>query len=121
MNLLLTKARLNTLRQRIYGSNVQAAFFKVTPTLGETAIGTITDGFYFQRERRAGQEIDGSGVTFWLSSSAAINRSQLTLGGVVALTVDGITFRYKIATLLPMQQIGSGYTMRLSPLRGATS
>jgi hypothetical protein len=111
---------LNRITRTLYGRGAQVVFYKATPAAGETAIATITSGFHFQRERRAGQEIDGSGVRMWLSKDAAITRSQLNPGGVVALTVDGITTRYKIGELLPMQQLGSGYTIRLEPLTGAT-
>jgi hypothetical protein len=120
MTELLTKTRLNALARTTYGPSIQVVFYKVTPTGGETEIATLTQGFFFVRERRAGQEIDGSGVRFWLSADAAISRSQLSIGGVVAITVKGITTRYKISELLPMQQLGAGYVMRLSPQKGAT-
>jgi hypothetical protein len=93
-------------------------FYKVTPADGEVEIATLTNGFFFVREQRAGQEIDGSGVKFWLSIDAA--PSQLSIGGVVAITVKSRTTRYKISNLLPMQQIGAGYVLRLSPQKGAT-
>jgi len=95
-------------------------FYKVTPTAGETEIAALTSGFFFVREQRAGQEIDGSGVKMWLSVDAAITRAQLNIGGAVAITVRGITTRYKISDLLPMQQLGAGYVLRLSPQKGAT-
>lgn len=120
MNALLTKSRLDALRRALYGPNVQATFYKVTPALGETQIATITSAFHFQREQRAGQEIDGSGVKMWLSSSALITRAQLKIGATVTLTVEGITTRYVIGDLLPMQQIGAGYVLRLKPQNGAT-
>lgn len=115
---LLSKTRLNTLTRRTYGRNITVAFYKVTPTAGETEIATLTSGFFFVREQRAGQEIDGSGVKFWLSADAA--PSQLSIGGVVAITVKNRTTRYKISDLLPMQQLGSGYVLRLSPQKGPT-
>jgi hypothetical protein len=121
MTILLSKKRLNTLRQTIYGSNIQAVFYKVTPAAGPVEIGRIISGFYMQRERRAGQEIDGSGVRFWMSADAAIDRSLLQNGARVDLIIDGRTMIYTIVELLPMQQLGSGYTMRLSPQKGATA
>lgn len=121
MNALLSKKRLNTLRQIIYGSNIQAVFYKVTPGAGPVEIGRITSGFYSQRERRAGQEIDGSGVKFWMSADAGIDRSVLHVGARVDLIIDGRTMIYTISELLAMQQLGAGYVMRLTPSKGATA
>jgi len=121
MNALLSKKRLNSLRRIVYGSNVEAVFYKVTPGAGPIEIGRITSGFYQQRERRAGQEIDGSGVRFWLAADAGIDKSLLHNGARVDLIIDGRTMIYTIVELLPMQQLGAGYTMRLSPQKGATA
>lgn len=120
MRPLLSENRLNKITRSLYGRNVQAVFYKVTPAAGETAIATITSGFTFVRERGAGQGVDGSGVKMWLSKDAAINVSQLRIGVAVALAIDGVTKRYSIAELLPMQQLGAGYVLRLKPLQGAT-
>lgn len=119
MKPLLSKRRLDKLRRVIYGA-ASVTFYKVTPALGEVEIATLTSGFTFVRERRAGQEIDGSGVKMWLSADAAITRSQLNIGGVVEITVNGVTTRYAISELLPQQQIGAGYVLRLIPQKGAT-
>lgn len=120
MNALLSKSRLNRIRRQLYGRGAKMTFFKVTPSVGETEIGSVTTGFTFVRERRAGQEIDGSGVKVWLAEGA-ISRSLLHVGAVAVVTVNNRTFRYKISELLPQQQIGAGYVMRLSPLQGATT
>jgi len=119
MNALLSKRRLDEIRRRLYGANCRAVFYKITPQAGETPMATITDGFLFVRERRAGQEIDGSGVKFWLASDM-VDESLLRVGAAVALTVNNQTLRYKINELLPQQQVGAGYVMRLAPLVGAT-
>jgi hypothetical protein len=107
------------MRRTLYGQGAQAVFYKVTPTAGETVIATLTSGFFFVREKRAGQEIDGSGVKMWLDAGAT-DRPLLHYGGVVALTAGGITTRYSIVELLPQQQLGAGYVLRLTPLTGAT-
>src|SRR5262249_48189270 len=100
----------------LYGS-AQVVFYSVTPTAGESAIGTLTDGFAFVREPRAVRSAGaiGPGVTLWLSNEAAITRSQLNVGGAVAITINGLTTRYAISELLPQQQIGAGYVLRLIP------
>lgn len=118
--ILLSNIRLDVMRQALYGRSVEAVFKKVTPTAGETEIGRITSGFHFQREQAAGREIDGSGVKFWLAKDAAIESSSLHIGAVVDISVNGRTTRHSIASLLPMQQMGSGYVLRLRPLQGAT-
>jgi len=116
---LLSKSRLDTIRRRLYGPNVQVTLYRVTPAQGETEIATITSGFLFVRERRAGQEIDGSGVKFWLAAEV-IDRETLSIGSSLALTINGVATRYRISDLLPQQQVGAGYVLRLSPQRGAT-
>lgn len=121
MNVLLSKTRLNTIRQNLYGSAVEAVFYKITPAAGPVEIGRITSGFLPVRERRAGQEIDGSGVRFWLSADAGIDRALLQIGARVDVIIGDRTMIYKISELLPMQQLGSGYTLRLSPQKGATA
>jgi hypothetical protein len=118
MTALLTKSRLDQMRRALYGRNVQAVFYGLTPADGEVEIGTITSGFNFVRER-AKEENNGK-VKFWLSADAAIDRTQLHVGATVALTIDGQTLRYEINELLPMQQVGAGYVLRLLPLTGAT-
>lgn len=65
MKALLSKTRLNRINRALYG-RATAVFYKVTPAAGETIIATLTGGFTYVRERRAGQEIDGSGVKLWL-------------------------------------------------------
>lgn len=121
MTVLISKTRLDEMRRLTYGANVEAVFYKVTPSSGPVEIGRISNGFHFVRERRAGQEIDGSGVKFWLSVDAAIDRSLLNTGARVDLIINGRTWIYKLSELLPMQQIGSGYVLRLSPQKGATA
>lgn len=118
--ILLSNIRLDVMRQSLYGRNVEAVFKKVTPSLGESEIGRIKSGFHFQREQAAGREIDGSGWKFWLSKNAGIERSSLHVGVIVDISVNGIATRHSIADLLPMQQVGSGYVLRLRPLNGAT-
>lgn len=97
-------------------------FSTITPTAGEVEIGRIRSGFSFVRERTRGADINvmGVGVQLWLSADAAIDPSKLKIGGVVALTVNGQTLRYSIDQLLPQQQLGAGYILRLTPLQGAT-
>lgn len=118
---LLSKTQLNTIRQHLYGPSVEAVFYKIVPATGPVEIGRITSGFTFVRERRAGQEIDGSGVKLWMSADAGIDRSLLQLGARVDLVIKDRTMIYKISDLLPQQQIGAGYVLRLSPQKGATS
>lgn len=119
MTTLLSKSRLDTMRRTLYGRNVRAVFYKVTPAAGETEIKTITSGFHFVREKRAGQEIDGSGVKMWLAAGM-VDKDKLKIGAACALTIDGATTRYSVGDLLPQQQLGAGFVLRLKPLNGAT-
>jgi hypothetical protein len=120
---LLSNTRLNKINRTLYGRGVQVAFYSVTPIAGETAIATLTSGFTFVREPRAMKTVGGfgSGVTLLLAADAGISRSQLNVGGAVALTINGVTTRYAISELLPQQQVGAGYVLRLMPLQGATA
>lgn len=115
---LLTKSRLDTMRRALYGSNVKAVFYRATPAAGETEIASITSGFHMVREKKAGRDIDGSGVKMWLAAGM-VERSSLKIGAVCALTINGVTTRYSVGDLLPGQQIGSAFVLRLKPLTGA--
>lgn len=119
MNALLSKPILDTMRRTLYGSGAKLVFKKVTPTAGEAEIATITSGFHFQREQRAGQEIDGSGVNVWLAAGV-VDKSKLHIGVRVDVTTNNVTTRYSISKLEPMQQLGAGFVLRLRPLQGAT-
>jgi hypothetical protein len=119
MKTLLSKNRLNLITRTLYGRGAKTVFYKVTPTIGETIIATITGGFTFVREQRAGQEIDGSGVKFWISASV-IDRATLSNAAAAEITANGVTTRYAISDLLPQQQLGAGYVLRLKPQKGAT-
>jgi hypothetical protein len=119
MKPLLSKSILDRMNRTLYPAGAKATFYKVTPTDGEVEIGSITSGFLINREQRAAGR-DGTGVNMRLSADAAIAQSALHVGAEVALTIDGQTRRYSLVELLPMQQLGSGYTLRLLPLEGAT-
>lgn len=116
---LLSKSVLNKINRTLYGSSAKVEFFKVTPIDGEVELGTITSGFTLVREQ-PGAGRDGSGVKLLLSEDA-IARETLNLSSMVAVTIDGNTTKYTKAQLLPQQQIGAGYVMRLLPQRGATA
>ncbi len=116
---LLDKSTLDEINRTLYPRGVTATFYKVTPAAGEVEIGSITSGFQVDRERKAAGK-DGAGVAMRLSAEANIDASTLKIGAEVALTINGQTRRYSIDELLPMQQLGSGYILRLSPLQGAT-
>ncbi len=106
----------------LYGA-ATIVFYSVTPAAGETEIATLKSGFTFVREPRAMKAIGGfgAGVTLLLAADAGISRSQLNIGGAVAITVNGLTTRYAIVELLPQQQIGAGYVLRLMPQKGAAA
>jgi hypothetical protein len=117
---ILTKAILNSITNTLY-TGATVAFFSVSPIAGETPITTLTEGFAFARSHRGSQGTDSSSVNLWLAEDATITRAQLNLAGVVVITGNGVTTRYKITELLPLQQIGGGYVLRLSPQKGATA
>jgi hypothetical protein len=119
MKSLLSKSRLDKMRRVLYGRSVEAVFYGVTPEAGESEIGRITSGFHFLRER-AKEGDDNGRVKFWLSTDAAIDREDLRVGAAMALIIDGRESRYSIHELLPQQQIGAGYVLRLTPKTGAT-
>src|SRR5262249_42613034 len=115
---LLTKTILNSITNTLY-TGATVGFYSVTPTGGETLITTLTDGFPFVGERRAGPDRDGRGVKLWLAGDASITLAQLKVGGVAVITANGVTTRYGISELLPQEQIGAGYFLRLLPQKGA--
>lgn len=117
--ILLTKSRLDQMRHALYGPNVQATFYKVTPAAGEVEIGSIKSGFLINREQRSAGR-DGQGCKMILATNAGIDRDDLSLGAAVAVTTNDQTTRYTIDELLPTQQVGAGYVLRLLPLTGAT-
>ena len=118
MKPLLSKSILNCMTRTLY-RRAEAVFYSVTPAEGEVEIGRITEGFTIVRER-AGQQ-KGANVNMLLSADAGIDRSQLQAGAVVELIVGGRSTRYSIDELLPMQQLGTGYAIKLIPLQGATA
>jgi hypothetical protein len=118
MKPLLKISVLDRMRRSLYGRNVEAVFYGVTPADGEVEIARITRGFNFSRER-AKEENNGK-VKLWLSADAGIDREQLHIGGAVELIIDGRSSHYSIHELLSQQQIGAGYVLRLAPTTGAT-
>ena len=115
---VLTKQVLNQIANLLYvGATV--AFYSVTPTGGETLIATLIEGFIFARHQLARQKNESSDVQMWLAQDAAVTLAQLKSTGVVVITANGITTRYAITELLPQQQIGGGFVLRLSPQKGA--
>jgi len=115
---LLTKAILNSITNALY-VGAAIAFYSVSPTAGEVLITTLTEGFVFVRERKAGAEIDGSGVTAIIAGDASITPTQLKVAGVAVITIGSSTTRYAIVKCLPQQQLGAGYILRLAPQKGA--
>lgn len=118
MKPLLSKSRLDKMRRTLYGRNVEAVLYGLTPVEGEQVIGRITGGFNFVREKA--QDNNDGKVKFWLSAEANIDREDLHVGAAMALIIDGRESRYSIDELISQQQIGAGYVLRLSPLQGAT-
>lgn len=106
------------MRRTLYGRRVEAVFYSLTPEDGETENARITSGFHFVREKA--REGDSGKVKLWLSSSANVSREQLHVGQALALVIDGRESHYAIEELLPQQQIGAGYVLRLTPTTGAT-
>lgn len=118
MKPLLSNRTLDRMRRTLYGRNVEAVFYGVTPEEGEVEIGRITSGFNFVRES-ATRDSNGR-VKMWLSE-AAVDRSLLHVGAAVKLIIDGRESKYSIDELIPQQQIGAGYVLRLAPKTGATA
>jgi len=116
---LITKGILDTITGALYPS-ASVDFSSVTPASGETAIATLTAGFTFVREPKPGRNFEESEVKLYLAADASITASQLKSASVVALTIDGVTLKYRVSSLLSLQQLGAGFVLRLSPLQGAT-
>lgn len=119
MKPLLTKAVLNKMNRTFYG-DAKVVFYGVTPADGEQPIGQITQGFMLVREQKAAGR-DGQGIKMILAVDAAIGRETLDRAASLEFTANNQTTRYKIDELLPQQQIGAGYVLRLLPQKGATS
>lgn len=115
---ILTKAILNSITNVLY-TGATIAFYSVSPAGGETLITTLTEGFTFAGMQWANRGGDSSDVKVWLAGDANITPAQLKISGMVIVTGNGITKKYKIAELLQQQQIGAGYVLRLKPLVGA--
>lgn len=111
MTALLDKSTLNEINRTLYPRGVKAVFYRLTPADGETPIATLTSGFMVN---------EGESVIMRLAADAGIDRSLLHVGAVVALTINGQTLKYSLVELLPFQQLGTGYALRLDPLQGAT-
>jgi hypothetical protein len=105
------------MRRALYGRNVEAVFYGLTPEAGEQPIARITSGFNFVRERQ--KEENNGRLKFWLAEGA-VDRGLLKIGAAMALIIDGRESRYSIHELLSQQQIGAGYVLRLTPKTGAT-
>jgi hypothetical protein len=120
MKTLLSKSVLNRINRTLYGSGAKVVFYSVTPSAGEQEIGQIVQGFTLVREQRT-QGRDGTSVKMLLAHDAGITRDTLDRAASVAVTIDNKTTRYAIDELLPQQQIGAGYVLRLMPQKGATS
>ena len=118
MKPLLSTIRLDRMRRTLYGRRVEAVFYSVTPEDGEQESARITSGFHFVREKASSG--DNGKVKLWLSSSANERREHQHVGQAMALVIDGRESRYAIEELLPQQQIGAGYVLRLTPRTGAT-
>lgn len=116
---VLTKQVLNQIANVLY-QGAQAAFYSVSPTGGEALIATIIEGFVFSRQAWGRQKNESSDVRLWLAADAAVTLAQLKTAGVVLITVGLQTTRYVITELLPQQQIGGGFVLRLSPQKGAS-
>lgn len=118
MKPLLSKSRLTRINRALYGRNVEAVFYKLTPADGEVEIGRITSGFTVNGRRKDGEY--GESVNMRMAADAGIDREDLRVNATVALTINGQTLKYRIGELLSMQQLGSGYVLRLDPMKGAT-
>jgi hypothetical protein len=114
---LLSKSTLDKMRRALYGRNVEAVFYGITPEAGETESARISSGFTFVRERS--NDGENGKVKFWLVEGA-VDRDLLKTGAAMALVIDGRESKYAIDELLPQQQIGAGYVLRLKPTTGAT-
>src|SRR5262245_40293073 len=114
---ILTKATLNTIAAQLY-TGATVAFYTVMPTVGETLITTLTDGFLFVREAWAKQANDSSDVKMWLAGDASITLAQLKTAGLVIITIGSRTTRYTITELLDQQQLSAGFVLRLAPQKG---
>ena len=117
MSALLDIQTLDQLRRAKYGDDTELVFYGVTPEAGESEIKRLTSGFNFVREP---QKEDGNGpVKMWLAAGT-IDRESLRIGGACKLIIDGIESHYSINELIPQQQVGAGYVLRLTPTTGAT-
>lgn len=120
MNNLLSAKALNTLRRSLYGGSASLTFYKMTPADGEVEIHTTTSGWHIQRDN---SDIDRTGlVNIWMSSESVPWKldSKLHTGSKIKVTTNNRSQSYRISSIRPMQQLGSGWYLKCDPIENST-
>lgn len=110
---------LNSLRRDLYGRDCEIAFYKITPSAGETEIARFSTDWHLWRLPRATGEAATGAIKIMLTTSAAVAVEHLRLGCVVDVVLGANTKRYKVVELTETQQLGGGWVLVCDPI-GAT-
>jgi hypothetical protein len=117
MNLLNASA-LNVMRGALYDSSASLTFYRMTPADGEVEVFTTRNGWHAQRE--AGES--ATSVRIWMSSEVTpitLDRN-LHTGAKVVIDANGRAQAYRISSVRPMQQMGSGWVITCDPAENST-
>ena len=120
--LLLDAANLNTLREALYGRQARLSFYKMSPSLGETLIMTISTGWHAAREKRDRLDGRNNRVLIWVAREAITGdlKSQLDIGSKVDISFDAGIQTYRIIEIRTMSQLHSGWVINCEPVESAT-
>ena len=117
MNLLNASA-LNMMRGALYGASASLTFYRMTPADGEIEVFTTRNGWHAQRQ--SGEE--ATSVRIWMSSEVTpvtLDRN-LHTGANVVIDANGRAQSYRISSVRPMQQMGSGWVITCDPAENST-
>ncbi len=116
MEKLLSFDVLNEIKRTLLGADATLRLYAVTPTEGEKLIATLRAGWGCWREARGRGESNVTFAKLAISSNASLTNEQLQTSAVATITANRQTIRYSISEVLPMQQLGVGWILRLEPL-----
>lgn len=115
---LLNTSALNVMRGALYGASASLTFYRMTPADGEVEVFTTRNGWHAQRE--SGSE--ATSVRIWMSSDVTpitLDRN-LHTGAKVIIDANGRAQSYRISSVRPMQQLGSGWVITCDPAENST-
>lgn len=123
MKPLLDAAKLNAIREALYGTRAVLSFYKLTPTEGEVLITSIQQGWHATREKRDRLDGRNNRVLIWVARDAtdADLKGQLNVGSKVDISFDAGIQTYRIVEIRPMSQLHAGWVVNCEPVESSTS